>query len=172
MPAGSRRAANSSPSADARSSHWASSIATRAGVSSERREDGDEGAADRARVGRARAAEQGGVERVPLRLRELVAHGVVCSADQVGERRVRQLCLALGRLCPQHPLAEPLGCFEAGPPESALPDPGLAFEEQRARLALVPGEEGVDRRELGVAADDRVLERRHRPIVAYPNVNV
>lgn len=127
----------------------------------ERREQGDERAADRALVCTAAAPEQRRFERTLLWLRELVAAFVIGHSNEVGERGIRQHRLALSRLRAQHPVAAALSCGNALEPKRGLADARLALKQQRIRLVRFPGEEVVDRGELGVAADDRCTRRDH-----------
>ncbi len=132
--AGSRRAANESAPADAGSSHWTSSIATRTtavsaseastptkAVAIVRGWTGSSASARRRAAARARCCIGGRALRVCLEV----------GPDEIRQRRVRELDLGLRRSRLQNADAARLRRADRRRPHGRLADPGLPLDEQR-----------------------------------------
>ena len=159
---GSRRAANSSARAEAASSHWTSSIASdERRVGGERRQDADQPGRRRPRIGRfvRLGAQQGNRKRPLLRRGQGRARLVERLAEQVGERNVGELRLALRRTDLEHPVGPVLGSPDRLQPERRLANAGLALDQQSEGARRNPVEEPFDRLQLGLATDYRVHAR-------------
>ena len=91
------------------------------------------------------------------------ARAVEDVADEVGERSVGEVGLALRRLRLEH--AEPATARQADArrPEGRLPDPGRSVDGDGARRIRHPVEEAPDRCKLGLAAENLVLHCRSDP---------
>ena len=112
---------------------------------------------ERARVRRRIAVlveQQRGLERPPPRRRELGQHLRRAIREEVAERRVGEPLLGLRGSGAEHAERPLPGGLDAGRPERRLADPGLAFEDERSRAAVRPVEEGVQRCDLVLPADD------------------
>ena len=106
-------------------------------------------------------AQQRDLERPAPERRERGERVVQDDLEEVAEPRVCEPVLRLGRSCGED--AEPVLARrrEGGAPERRLPDPGLAFEHDRH--GIVAQQQALDQEQLGVAADDLLLDERHPP---------
>ena len=103
--------------------------------------------------------QQRGGKRKLLRTRELRTRLVERRTDDVSQRRIGKLRLALGRPSPQHPIPTSLRETNGLEPDRRLPDPSLAFNEQRPRAARRGIKERRHHRDLPLTADHRRLMR-------------
>ena len=119
------------------------------------------------RIARGLVPQSGYLERAPPRRQELGQRLLEDAFEQVAQPGVRERPLRLGgsrREDAQAPLARLLDC---GEPERRLPDPRLAFQQERARCAPRLVEELGDGSELPLPGDDlqchltRDRDRRH-----------
>ena len=86
-------------------------------------------------AGRLRAQE-GHLERVALRRRELVGDVVEGVTEDVAERRERELRLRRGARAREHAVPEPARLVDSGAPEGRLADPSLALDQEDTRAAV------------------------------------
>ena len=100
-------------------------------------------------------AQQRHLQRAPLRGGQTGEGGLGHVGEQIAERRVGQLRLALARPAAQHALPASGGGREPLVPEGRLADADLAFQEQRNRARVDRAEELLHAIELGVAAYER-----------------
>ena len=132
----------------------------------ERVQDGDQRGRGRSRVRRlVRLSEQERrFERAPLQRRQLALRLLERGADEVGDRRVRELRLALRRARLQHAETARIGSPHRLEPERRLADPRLAVEDERGRTFGRAVEEAPGCGELLLAADDRGLHATSRAL--------
>ena len=88
--------------------------------------------------------------------------------EEIAEPDVREPALGLGRPRREHAQAPPARSLDAREPERRLADPRLALEHERGRPLVGAVDEGVERGELLVPADD--LPGRHEAIVRASSV--
>ena len=103
--------------------------------------------------------QQRDLERPALRRRQLRQHLLDDAVEQIRQSGERQLLLGLGGPRSQH--SQPLlaGGLHPCQPEGRLANSGVACENECTRPLARPLDEGVERRQLFVPADD--FPRRH-----------
>ena len=89
-----------------------------------------------------------------LDLRKSCSHLIERLDDQIRERNVRQLLLALGGPCLENPHTPFLGAPEALEPKGGFSDSGLTLDDHGARPVRRGVEELLYRGELEVASED------------------
>ncbi len=101
-------------------------------------------------------AQQRNGKRPLLRRGQGRARQVERLAEEVGERNVGELRLALRRTDLEHPVGPVLGSPDHLQPERRLADACLALDQQSEGTRRNPVEEPFDRLQLGLATDYRV----------------
>jgi hypothetical protein len=109
------------------------------------------------------AAQQRDLQRLPLRRRQAREEIVGKPGQQVGERRQRQLGLALGGAAAQDGVVACRGTLGGGLPQRGLADARAALQHQRRRARRHAVEETLDGCKLAVAAEHRT------PLNQQPN---
>jgi hypothetical protein len=107
--------------------------------------------------------EEGHAERVLLGLRKPRICFFLDGREEIGEGREGELRLSLCRTTGDGTKSSFLAEAERLPPESRLPDPSVAFEDEGDIPVTRIGEESSDPRQLGLASDHRSHARSLRP---------
>jgi hypothetical protein len=107
-------------------------------------------------------AQQGHLQRVPLRPWQLAEDRVGNLDQQVAKGGVGELRLGVDRPARQHAVRAARGGLQAVPPEGGLPDADLALDHERDRTGRDRVEEPLDAAQLRFTADDRPRPCGHR----------
>ena len=152
-----RRTAKPMARADDGSSHWTSSTATSTGPAWARARKAFRTATpmmwSSGDLALGLLAQQRHPQGPPLGRREVHEDVIADGLEEVAEARVGERCLGIGRPRLKHPARSIAGPVDRGLPQGRLAHPGLAIDEQD-RSSTAIGEEGIDRRELGISPND------------------